>query len=435
MAIDINELTQAVAAELRNGATDLSNMPVATTVADDDTVLAQSGTALKKIKVSAIAAKGKPGDKGADAVVYRLLPGALVYKADTTAVSLSLLKTEGESTAVAALPAGWVVRVTWDAAGGLIKNATLSTLAAINPNSLPGATSVQLTLYTGDPEVSSGNEQVVDSATLVLVADGKKGDKGDKGEKGDTGPKGADGSGADSLVLHPFNELAHFRLSAMDYETGIATLQATPSGVSVGDFVAIAYDVADAIGPYNRLPDRKSTSVPSNSSRGGAIAYGYITAISGTSVTTTLIYAGKGTLANPTNYMLVCFGASEPTEGLQITLPSSYKGKPIRVELWGQAMNKTNQWDTWSVKAGSQSALVDVGGDNGHGIYVHEVYEFNGQTVGYTDLAYATEALTAGSYRQKEILIKWDYNVEEMTRVVVPWQFGMYGNVVIISLL
>lgn len=181
MAIDINELTQAVAAELRNGATDLSNMPVATTVADDDTVLAQSGTALKKIKVSAIAAKGKPGDKGADAVVYRLLPGALVYKADTTAVSLSLLKTEGESTAVAALPAGWVVSVRWNAAGGLIKNATLSTLAAVNPNSLAGATSVQLTLCTGHPEASGGNAQVVDSATLLLVADGKKGDKGDDG--------------------------------------------------------------------------------------------------------------------------------------------------------------------------------------------------------------------------------------------------------------
>lgn len=181
MTIDINELTQAVAAELRNGATDLSNMPVVTTVADDDTVLAQSGTALKKIKVSAIAAKGKPGDKGTDAVVYRLLPGALVYKADTTAVSLSLLKTEGESTAVAALPAGWVVSVTWNAAGGLTKSTTLSKLSGINPNSLPGATSVELTLYTDNPEASGGNAQVVDSATLLLVADGKKGDKGDDG--------------------------------------------------------------------------------------------------------------------------------------------------------------------------------------------------------------------------------------------------------------
>lgn len=124
---------------------------------------------------------GDKGDPGTDAVVYRLLPGALVYKADTTAVSLSLLKTEGESTAVAALPAGWVVSVTWNAAGGLMKSTTLSTLAAVNPNSLPGATSVELTLYTGDPEASGGNAQVVDSATLLLVADGKKGDKGDDG--------------------------------------------------------------------------------------------------------------------------------------------------------------------------------------------------------------------------------------------------------------
>lgn len=185
MAIDINELTQAVAAELRNGATDLSSMPVVTTVADDDTVLAQSGTALKKIKVAAIAAKGKPGDKGADAVLYRLLPSALVYKSDTTAITLSLLKTEGEETSTAALPSGWVVVVTWNNASGLMQSATLSTLASINPNKLAGATSVDLALYTSDPQTISPSggrtAKLVDSATLLLVSDGKKGDTGDDG--------------------------------------------------------------------------------------------------------------------------------------------------------------------------------------------------------------------------------------------------------------
>ena len=134
---------------------------------------------LKKQLVAAL--KDIQGGGGVSSLVYRLLPGALVYKADTTAVSLSLLKTEGESTAVSALPAGWVVRVTWYAAGGLTKNAMLHTLAAINPNSLAGATSVKLTLYTGNPAASGSNAQVVDSATLLLVADGKKGDKGDDG--------------------------------------------------------------------------------------------------------------------------------------------------------------------------------------------------------------------------------------------------------------
>ena len=181
MAIDINELTQAVAAELRNGATDLGNVPVASSVTDDDMLLGQSGTALKKIKVAAIAAKGKPGDKGADAVLYRLHPSALVYKADTTEVPLSLLKTDGESTTTAELPSGWVVAVTWDATGGLTKSATLSTLASVNPNSLAGATSVQLALFTADPEASGSSAQLVDSATLLLVADGLKGDKGDDG--------------------------------------------------------------------------------------------------------------------------------------------------------------------------------------------------------------------------------------------------------------
>lgn len=181
MAIDINELTQAVAAELRNGATDLSSMPVVTTVADDDTVLAQSGTALKKIKVAAIAAKGKPGDKGADAVLYRLLPSALVYKSDTTSISLSLLKTEGEATTTAELPDGWVVMIAWNAASGLTQNDTRKTLAAINPNRLKGATSVDIALYTSDPQTSGSTAKLVDSATLLLVSDGKKGDKGDKG--------------------------------------------------------------------------------------------------------------------------------------------------------------------------------------------------------------------------------------------------------------
>lgn len=124
---------------------------------------------------------GVDGVGGADAVVYRLLPGALVYKADTTAVALSLLKTEGESTAVAALPSGWVVQVTWTAAGGLTQSATLTSLAEINPNRLAGATSVDLALYTADPQASGSNAQLVDSATLLLVADGKKGDKGDDG--------------------------------------------------------------------------------------------------------------------------------------------------------------------------------------------------------------------------------------------------------------
>ena len=184
MAIDINELTQAVAAELRNGATDLGNVPVASSVTDDDMLLGQSGSSLKKIKVAAIAAKGKPGDPGtpgADAVVYRLLPGALVYKADTTAIALSLLKTEGESTTTAELPSGWRVVVSWNATGGLTKSATLSTLAAVNPNSLAGATSVQLALFTADPEASGSSAQLVDSATMLLVADGLKGDKGDDG--------------------------------------------------------------------------------------------------------------------------------------------------------------------------------------------------------------------------------------------------------------
>lgn len=188
MAIDINELTQAVAAELRNGATDLSNMPVVTTVADDDTVLAQSGTALKKIKVSAIAAKGKPGDKGADAVLYRLHPSAIVYKSDTTSISLSLLKTEGEATTTAELPDGWVVLVTWETASGLMQSATQKALTAINPNSLKDATSVRLELYTADPQLStpgSGSRaKLVDSATLLLVSDGEKGDPGTPGNDG-----------------------------------------------------------------------------------------------------------------------------------------------------------------------------------------------------------------------------------------------------------
>ena len=182
MAIDINELTQAVAAKLRAGATDLSSMPVVTTVADDDTVLAQSGTALKKIKVAAIAAKG------ADAVLYRLHPSAIVYKSDTTSISLSLLKTEGEATTTAELPDGWVVLVTWETASGLMQSATQKALTAINPNSLKDATSVRLELYTADPQLSTpgsgSSAKLVDSATLLLVSDGEKGDPGTPGNDG-----------------------------------------------------------------------------------------------------------------------------------------------------------------------------------------------------------------------------------------------------------
>ncbi len=436
MAIDINELTQAVTAELRNGATDLGNVPVASSVTDDDMVLGQSGSSLKKIKVAAIAAKGKPGDPGtpgADAVVYRLLPEALVYKSDTKSVALSLLKTEGETTAAAELPEGWVVQVTWETAAGLMQTATHTTLAAIDPNSLKDATSVRLELYTSDPQAgSSGGARtavLVDSATLLLVKDGEQGEPGSQGPKGDKGDAG-------SLILHPFDDLAHFRLSAMDYETGIATLQATPVGVNEGDFCAIIYDTSDVIGRYTHLPDSNAATVQSNNSRNGVAVFGYITAIEGSSVTTTLILKGKGTLKQASSYMLVCFGASDPTDDLQITLPDGFKGKPLRIEIQGQAMNKdTSSWDNWSVKFGNAKKLVEAGADNGHVSYVHEIYTFNGEQVGYTDLTYATGINISGNYRRRESLYRQDFDITTATRVIVPWQFGLPNNVIIISLL
>ncbi len=437
MAIDINELTQAVAAELRNGATDLSSMPVVTTVADDDTVLAQSGTALKKIKVAAIAAKGKPGDKGADAVLYRLLPSALVYKSDTTAITLSLLKTEGESTAVAALPSGWVVQVVWNGTGGLTKSSTLTSLSAVNPNSLAGATSVDLALYTANPEASGSSATLVDSATLLLVADGKQGDKGDKGDKGDTGPKGADGSGAGSLILHPFDEYPTFAITALNYETGEVTCKDTPTGIEVGDYVAVVRYTKDNISWKAPLTDLWVSRC--DHTNNAAIYYASVNAISGNVLTIeNYKITGKGKLADPTCFMLVHYGAGDPTDDLSIKLPDAYKGKPIRIDLIGQGIMTQTGWNNWC----PQLTLADNKNynpplDDGRGGSIITTTIFSEHYIEEYDWAYIAKIDTDGKYRRayKVGAVSNTYDITTSTAVKIPWQFRVPFNEIRISLL
>lgn len=197
---DINKVTAAVLAQLRQGATDVDGITPSAELADTDNVLADSGSALKKLPVSLFK---KIVASGAEA--YRLVTSAQIYKSTTTAISVGVMHGSGGSVEqLTELPKGWRIKVHWEAAE-LGKDSTMG-IGTLNPNELAGATSVEVTLYDGDPTlaVDGKRAQAIDSTTLLLVADGKDGkdgakgdtgaagEKGEKGDKGDTGAKGGE---------------------------------------------------------------------------------------------------------------------------------------------------------------------------------------------------------------------------------------------------
>lgn len=174
---DINKVTEAVIAQLRQGATDVDGIEPSAELADTDNVLADSGSALKKLPVSLFK---KIVASGAEA--YRLVVSAQVYKATTTAVGVDVVKGSGGSVEqLTELPKGWKIKVHWKGAE-LSKDSTMG-IGTFNPNELAGATSVELTLYDGDPTMAADGKtvQAIDAATLLLVADGKDGQDGAKG--------------------------------------------------------------------------------------------------------------------------------------------------------------------------------------------------------------------------------------------------------------
>lgn len=201
---DINKVTAAVLAQLRQGATDVDGIEPSAELADTDNVLADSGSALKKLPVSLFK---KIVASGAEA--YRLVTSAQIYKSTTTAVSVGVVHGSGGSVEqMAELPKGWKIEVHWEGAE-LSKDSTMG-IGTLNPNELAGATSVELTLYDGDPTVAVDGKkaQAIDSTTLLLVADGKdgkdgaKGDTGAAGEKGEKGDKGDAGAKGGEEVLY-----------------------------------------------------------------------------------------------------------------------------------------------------------------------------------------------------------------------------------------
>ncbi len=170
--IDINQITNAVVAELRNGATDMAGITPSTALNDSDNVLAQEGSTLKKLPVSLFKQIVAAG-----ATVYRLTADSVVFKATTTAVAIGVTKSEGgEVTVLSTLPTGWMIGVHCES-GASYQDTYYSAPTSIDPHAWE---SVAVTLYDGDPQ-SSSSAQAVDIVTLRLVSDGEKGDKGDTG--------------------------------------------------------------------------------------------------------------------------------------------------------------------------------------------------------------------------------------------------------------
>ncbi len=429
--IDINQITNAVVAELRNGATDMAGITPSTALNDSDNVLAQEGSTLKKLPVSLFKQIVAAG-----ATVYRLTADSVVFKATTTAVAIGVTKSEGgEVTVLSTLPTGWKIGVHCES-GDAYQDTYYSAPMSIDPHAWE---SVAVTLYDGDPQ-SSSSAQAVDIVTLRLVSDGEKGDKGDTGEQGpqgEKGEKGEDGATAGSLILQPYNDYECYNVTALDYETGIVTVDSEPTDIEVGDYVAVVY--------YNKdnaawqAPLTQTWNADGAHKNNGAYYYGYVTAKSGNTLTVNnYLIEGKGVLSNPTNFMLVHYGASEPTDDLSITLPDAYKGKPIKVDLVGQGIMKQSGWNNWRVDITIDGLWGWSGSlDGGRGGVICTTTEFSEHMWREWDWAYEMGIDTGGSYRHKLIVaaVPDAYDITKATAIVVPWQFRVPFNEIRISIL
>ena len=169
---DINQITAAVIAQLRQGATDLDGIKASSALADTDNVIAANGSTVKKLPVSLF-------KKILASTVYRLMVSGQTFKADTTAVLVGVTKSEGgKIEQLTALPKGWRIKVEWKGSASAMSN-VLSAPGTINPNAAAGSTSVEITLYDGDPTTDQ-TAQAIDEATLLLVSDGKDGKVGEE---------------------------------------------------------------------------------------------------------------------------------------------------------------------------------------------------------------------------------------------------------------
>ena len=169
---DINQITAAVIAQLRQGATDLDGIKASSALADTDNVIAANGSTVKKLPVSLF-------KKIMASTVYRLMVSGQTFKADTTAVLVGVTKSEGgKIEQLTALPKGWRIKVEWKGSASAMSN-VLSAPGTINPNAATGSTSVEITLYDGDP-TTDHTAQAIDEATLLLVSDGKDGSGGEE---------------------------------------------------------------------------------------------------------------------------------------------------------------------------------------------------------------------------------------------------------------
>lgn len=432
--IDINQITNAVVAELRNGATDMAGITPSTSLNDSDNVLAQNGGTLKKLPVSLFKQIVAAG-----ATVYRLTADSQVFKSSTTSVAIGVTKSEGgEVTVLTTLPTGWRIGVHCESGDSYADN-YYSAPTSIDPHAWE---TVAVTLYDGDPQ-SSSSAQAVDIVTMRLVSDGTDGAKGDKGDKGDTGAqgekgeKGDSGDVANSLILQPFNDYECYNVAAMSYETGIVTLDSAVEGtVNVGDYVAVVFNTAKAGGNYF-TPLANPSKYTYYHHRNYAFVVAPVTAVDGKTVTVeAYINTGKGTLSTATDYMMVHYGSSVPG-GPLVSLPSSYQGKPLRVEMVGQCVCTTTQsWNTWNLSLkNSSSWIAATGGDRGHGTVVHDQVDFLDGWVVSRDLANIYGVDTRGSYRQKEMPIRRSYDITTSVGVGLPYQFAVPYNYIIISLL
>ncbi len=254
------------------------------------------------------------------------------------------------------------------------------------------------------------------------------------------GDDGEDGATAGSLILQPYNDYECYNVTALDYETGIVTVDSAVEGsINVGDYVAVTFNTSKDGGSYFSPITRISKYTFSHfGAYNASFLCAQVTAVDGKQVTVSAyINSGKGTLANATYFMLVHYGSTAPST-TKIELPSGYQGKPLRVELVGQCIGKSAAtWNNWTIRlqTNASTLLMQPGSDGGHGTSVHDQVDFLAEEVWLRDLAYIYGYDTTAN-RERCWFRKYASGLlEQGTVIQVPYQFTVPFNIVKISIL
>lgn len=115
--------------------------------------------------------RSRNGLDGETTAVYSLSLSAATYKDDTASIGMIVTCCKGDDAgSVDTLPNGWKIRVTWHGSTQSFTR-TFNAPQAFNPNEIVGTSSVEVSLYNGDPEVLIDGQraQLIATVSTILI--------------------------------------------------------------------------------------------------------------------------------------------------------------------------------------------------------------------------------------------------------------------------